>query len=281
MSLLYGIKSIQQGAGANIPHIFGFATPRTAPNDSLLEAWNDGTGAAKRLVLDLNGNLTIAGGLIAAGASAIGGSTCYAIYTGLGLVRFGGGTTISVGAANVNALIVLGTQAGTTYQVLFGYDGNNCWGSLTDATGATTLRAFGAGAAFTFYNDFGPQNNAKLVFLDTGGGKGYFVAQNDNNFVCFTTDAAGASQPLWSRVMRQNIGSAQMVVYEDLDLDNGRAFQIGGTQVVRARVTGYTAMTGSPDKATAYATGTVTLAQLAGRVAQLQADITTHGLIGA
>ena len=58
-------------------------------------------------------------------------------------------------------------------------------------------------------------------------------------------------------------------------------FKKSGTQVVGARITGYTAMTGSPDKATAYATSTVTLAQLAGRVAQLQADLTTHGLIGA
>lgn len=58
-------------------------------------------------------------------------------------------------------------------------------------------------------------------------------------------------------------------------------YTVAATQVVGPRVTGYTAMTGSPDKATAYATGTVTLAQLAGRVAQLQADLTTHGLIGA
>jgi hypothetical protein len=58
-------------------------------------------------------------------------------------------------------------------------------------------------------------------------------------------------------------------------------YGVGANQVVGARVTGYTAMTGTPDKATAYATSTVTLAQLAGRVAQLQADLTTHGLIGA
>lgn len=58
-------------------------------------------------------------------------------------------------------------------------------------------------------------------------------------------------------------------------------FKVGANQVVGARVTGYTAMTGTPDKASAFATGSVTLAQLAGRVMQLQADLTTHGLIGA
>lgn len=58
-------------------------------------------------------------------------------------------------------------------------------------------------------------------------------------------------------------------------------FKVGSNQVVGARDTGWAAMTGSPDKATAYATGSVTLAQLAGRVAQLQASLTAHGLIGA
>jgi hypothetical protein len=56
---------------------------------------------------------------------------------------------------------------------------------------------------------------------------------------------------------------------------------IGANKVIGARDIGWTAMTGSPDKATAYATGSVTLAQLAGRVAQLQASLTAHGLIGA
>jgi hypothetical protein len=59
------------------------------------------------------------------------------------------------------------------------------------------------------------------------------------------------------------------------------SLKVGANQVVGARNTGWTAMTGSPDKATAYATSTVTLAQLAGRVAQLQASLTTHGVIGA
>ena len=58
------------------------------------------------------------------------------------------------------------------------------------------------------------------------------------------------------------------------------AYFNGGTQVLGARITGYSAMTGTPNKATVYDTSTVTLPQLAGRVAQLQADMTTHGMIG-
>lgn len=55
----------------------------------------------------------------------------------------------------------------------------------------------------------------------------------------------------------------------------------GANQVVGARVTGYAAMTGAGNKGTVYDVATITLGQLAARVAQLQADLTTHGLIGA
>jgi hypothetical protein len=56
--------------------------------------------------------------------------------------------------------------------------------------------------------------------------------------------------------------------------------KVGANQVVGARQTGWTAMTGTPDLSTVFATSTVTLAQLAGRVMALQAALTTHGLIG-
>lgn len=58
-------------------------------------------------------------------------------------------------------------------------------------------------------------------------------------------------------------------------------YGISGTKVVGARDTGWSAMTGTTNKATVYDTATVTLAQLAGRVMALQAALTTHGLIGA
>jgi len=57
-------------------------------------------------------------------------------------------------------------------------------------------------------------------------------------------------------------------------------YSVGSNQVVGARQTGWTAMTGTPDISTAFATSTVTTAQLAERVLSLQAALTTHGLIG-
>lgn len=61
---------------------------------------------------------------------------------------------------------------------------------------------------------------------------------------------------------------------------SGGVHKINGVPVVGVRSTGWTAMTGSADKATTYAVGSVTTAQLAGRVKALQDALTTHGLIG-
>lgn len=59
------------------------------------------------------------------------------------------------------------------------------------------------------------------------------------------------------------------------------AINANGTKVLGLQQSGYTnAWTGALNRATAYDVATVTLAQLAGRVAALQADVTTHGLIG-
>ena len=66
----------------------------------------------------------------------------------------------------------------------------------------------------------------------------------------------------------------------DFNIASTKVFRVNGTQVVSARDTGWTAMTGTTNKATSYDTSTVTLAQLAGRVMALQAALTTHGLIG-
>lgn len=56
---------------------------------------------------------------------------------------------------------------------------------------------------------------------------------------------------------------------------------VNGTQVIGSRKTGYTnAMTGTANRATSYATGTITLIQLAERVKALQDDLSLHGLIG-
>ena len=71
------------------------------------------------------------------------------------------------------------------------------------------------------------------------------------------------------------------VAQNQLNLAVSTVMLINGTQVVGPRDTGYAPFTGATNKATSYATSTVTLIQLAERVAALQASLTAHGLIGA
>lgn len=59
------------------------------------------------------------------------------------------------------------------------------------------------------------------------------------------------------------------------------AVSINGTQVLSNRDTGFSLMTGTQNKATVYDTSSVTLQQLAQRVAALQQALTAHGIIGA
>jgi hypothetical protein len=67
----------------------------------------------------------------------------------------------------------------------------------------------------------------------------------------------------------------------DVTVPTGKVFRVNAIQVVSARVTGYTnAMTGTKNRATAYATGTITLVQLAERVGAIEDDLLAHGLIG-
>lgn len=57
--------------------------------------------------------------------------------------------------------------------------------------------------------------------------------------------------------------------------------KVNNVQVLAGRDTGWSAMTGTTNKATVYDTATVTLPQLAGRMMAIQAALTTHGILGA
>lgn len=56
---------------------------------------------------------------------------------------------------------------------------------------------------------------------------------------------------------------------------------VGGAPAIGPRKTGYAGISGTQDRASTLNTSTVTLQQLAARVAALQADLTAHGLIGS
>lgn len=85
---------------------------------------------------------------------------------------------------------------------------------------------------------------------------------------------------------RFNVTTARVEWYSagtmraELEIDATPRLLFNGVQIIQDRETGWTAMTGSSNKASVYDTSTVTLPQLAGRVMALQAALTTHGLIG-
>lgn len=172
--------------------------------------------------------------------------------------------TGGVGGGTFNNGIVLGGLATTAAGLALTSGGNA--DSLTNSTVGTF-----AGTAHTM----GTGSSRGLLW--TGGGKStrsYFDGTNHRQVL----PASGS----W--IWRDPTDASSLVSINTsgvLNLEAGGSLQVSGTKVVGARDTGWTAMTGSPDKATAYATGTVTLAQLAGRVAFLQAALTAHGLIGA
>jgi hypothetical protein len=91
--------------------------------------------------------------------------------------------------------------------------------------------------------------------------------------------------------------SSDLSVDDSINLASGKVYEINGVQVVGPRVTGWTASTGTPSRGAfaAAAAGTASaayvqaelqgaldrIAALEARLIALEADMTTHGLIGA
>jgi len=126
-------------------------------------------------------------------------------------------------------------------------------------------------------------SDAVRMHLDTAGNLGICATPVAGNGLMQlangTTRANGIAAGTDCFMFRDS--SAQMTHDCNINLASTRVLKVNGTQVIGARDTGWTAMTGSSNKATAYDTSTITLAQLAGRVMELQAALTAHGVIGA
>mgnify|MGYP000904022237 CR=1 FL=1 len=101
----------------------------------------------------------------------------------------------------------------------------------------------------------------KLRFVSTNGASAELAAD-------LFTDAAG------------DLNFSYAGTTKALITTNGYLY-IQGSLVVNTRKTGYSAMTGSLNRGAVYDTSTITLQQLAERVAALQQDLASHGLIGA
>lgn len=109
----------------------------------------------------------------------------------------------------------------------------------------------------------------------------YGISNGDVNVdpVILEAPVAGIPAPraTWTTSGATAFNTPALGKFDIVDVDS---VEVGGAQVVGARDTGWAAMTGTGNKGTTYDTGTITLAQLAGRVKSIQAALTTHGLLG-
>jgi hypothetical protein len=216
-------------------------------------------------------------------------------------------------AADEAAVLIFGGTNNDDGLILGAYGSVSTYNypELSGLTAGAVLRATGAGsAAFgavdladadavtgtlpvsylgtTQSPTFGALNLGSASGAATGGA--FLQASASNQYVIRLNDTSGnnragfqyQSDGSFDLSMRDTGGTESIVGDSSAGVLNVTgSYKKSGTQVVGARATGYTnAMTGTKNRATAYATGTITLVQLAERVGALLDDLTTHGLIG-
>jgi hypothetical protein len=280
VDLIMELRSVQ--GTANPSSLFAIATQI-----------NSG-GYTDRLTLDNLGNFavtgTITGTVITGTQIVLNGNTA---ITNAGTNNFflgGSGNATLTGTAN------FGLGAGALGVIAAGIN-NFGMGVLALGQNASGSDNVGIGT-LALYNLLSTSNNVAIGYAalsNTAGssnvGIGYCAGQRETGSNAFyvgnqsyANTALEKAGSLLYGVFNATPASQTLTVNAALTVAQtvtSTAYSVGVNQVIGARVTGYAAMTGTPNKATAYATSTVTLAQLAGRMMQLQADLTAHGLIGA
>ena len=260
------------GAGG-APAFGALDLAQSAAVTGLLAPANGGTGVNNAGTLAVGANTTISGG----GTLALGGFTLTAPATGTAALRASAATAGRV--AFWSSATDLSHDAGMTWDntakriVLPVIGPSSGVGGIDFSDGSTS------------YANFQAWNNTSnsLIFFNvnrywdgTGwqaqNGRAAFAVQLSESQFTLYSFAAG-SNALTLRLTLNNTGVLNLPTA-------GSVLQVASTQVVTARRTGWGAPTGTATR-TAFATGSVTTAQLAERVKALIDDLTTHGLIGA
>jgi hypothetical protein len=123
------------------------------------------------------------------------------------------------------------------------------------------------------------ESNAGITYMTKGNGGHTFRTNGFGPVALFLNHVASADR--FVQIQGSNGASPSVGTNAgDLDLTPATGIaRMSGTQILTTRRTGWAAPTGTPTRTT-FATGSVTLPQLAERVKALVDDLTTHGLIG-
>jgi hypothetical protein len=313
MALLYGAKFLQQQAGSNLPHVFGFGTVRSVADDTLLEVWNGATLAARVSAVDKDGKLY--------SAAATAGDLLYAVTGGVSSVRrldsLAIGTAAQVLQVNTGATapewsstITLGdgSVSAPSHSFLNYTDA----GMYADANGlylaesgaermrleavsnpSVRFKTIPVGLQYMdFYNAYSVPGTSQLTQIRQLGDDGT-ATEVVGGYMDFTSNevwAAGAHGTRWGVFVCLDGGvtpqagirceptstTMQLITYTTA------TFSMGTTQILTTRRTGWGTATGTATRTT-FATSTVTTEQLAERVKALIDDLhgtAGHGLIG-
>lgn len=229
-------------------------------------------GAPRKLTIDgmalqAPGSVAITGGTVAGVAitgGSINGAPVGASSQSTGRFTSLRGDTVGAGeAAGAEALRVYRDSTSTTDDTAL----------ITARTASATTRK----ALTLLYSKSSPMSALN-------GPRLYFDAESSDLSRFVIADIHAATTSLGSNTLRINVynGGAPVTYLADR-LGNfavPTSVYVGANQVIAARRTGWAAATGTATRTT-FATGSVTLAQLAERVKALLDDLTTHGLIGA
>ncbi|MVA47320.1 hypothetical protein GOZ83_19895 [Agrobacterium vitis] len=269
-------KSVQGGSGGTEANAVGYFSLGIAAVDNSA-TWGLNTALNDNAV---NGLATLTGRKLIGweGDFQVNGAST---VQGCALIIQGDGTPAGANAFTVNH------QVSTTAK----------WQrAFVTGDGSCTVAAMVIGAAavsgsniasqamlFSYFNGSGVAYQQKMQavngafnFTSSAFTDGIYLAANNSNPVVGVT---GASTNANLNLRAAGTGYVSIANSGTYFASTGELY-IGSLKVLGARDTGWVSMTGTSNKATVYDVSTVTLAQLAARVAALQAALTSQGIIG-
>ncbi len=204
------------------------------------------------------------------GITIIGGDCSYNSRYGWNFTACQGGKFLpSYAEGNLQASpgqVNLGNGLSHTFSVLDGINGRTAGVNFAMLASGSTL---GTNTVFVGGRDCGAGNS------NTDTSRYHMTLARGTSYVAHNDDYTNAA-----RLVGDNAGVATFATDGTGQWRVVKLWDGSGNQLLTARQTGWGAPTGTPTRTT-FATGSVTLPQLAERVKALIDDLTTHGVIGS